>query len=699
MSYQLLDQLTGPLSDILPTTPFLTKTVKYGISADVNIELEANHKHLFDRKGALFTNVLSSFGVLKGELVDDPPNLDGYNSRLLNDYGFIDAKAVSEALKAKGIYRPVDTAFLAPMIANYKNENHTSVLVNLLRFSIILKAKNEKKNFLTKNDELFYDDGHLAVSYRDYLKSEFTEDFDFRFTGEMAVVRFNEDTNFNCDTYCPYVENLSAREFSILCTILRKCECNYPLRIAFSHPQLVREVMLPPGSRLPMYAPNIDNFTAYELDQILMKYVFANRLQANFDLAYLIVVTALFAPLPRAIEANGWLSPVNKISLPKVGSIRGTLSDITEGAPYLTNPQKCLTWENYCKSPNRLYIHGISACESFYAGLFELLTASREGIENTLNTIGITSHTLATPYKVFCEATGFRFGKEFDLIWQTTAGIDCYSHLLTPNPESLDIIATVIDDKLEGYDVYTTKLGGETQVHVITKEVKPAIFPVLSMGVNDDRFYNNALEYTAKLYYDESTDSLGTTESDDINKAMSIFRIGGYDVTMIDLTTNLQFRNWASNANGQVMPIVLPGVKNFGGYRIPVKNINARRRNWMYMPNIIDSITMTAKIRIKGYVIMTNGELISNYMQRYKPITTPPKIIDTEAMILVDMKTSHSAVEYRYKGFQLTAAQKSTSHVRSQLVSSDMIGSRYIGKSTQEDGVDQALETEGSQEM
>lgn len=687
MSFQLLDQLTGPLSNILPNAKFLAKTVKYGIKADVDIGVTSEFTNAYKRRGALFTNVLSPFGFLKASMIRDPPIYDGINARFFNDYGEIDERAIFETLRLKGIYRTNVIAELAPSIAAANSENHVSILVNMLRLIIIKRSDPADYKFC--NDDLFYDDGHLAISYRNFLKREFNEDFKLTFANEIQIDRFSESTVVTDDIFCPNVENLTNREFAIFMNMINAIKCDYPLRIAFSTPRLVNKVTLQPGSKQPTMYDTVSDFTAGELEQVMRKYIFANRIEASFDLAYLIVAVAMFAPLPRAIEANGWLSPVNSVILPKVGSVRGILPDFMSGQPLSKNPQKMLTWMNFKKSSDRISIHAIAACEAFYTGFFELLTASPIGIEDTLSHVGVTSMTTATPYKMFCESVAYRFGKEFDLIWQSNSGVDCFSHLLATEPAAHSILAKVIDFNLDGYEVYTTSLDGSDVVHVVSKELKPALFPVLSMGINDDRYFVNSLEYTTTLYADHATSVLATTDSDQMNKAMSIFRIGGYDAVMIDRLTGLSFRNWAANSNGQVMPMLPPGMKGKSTYIIPFKTLNKRRKCWMDIGEITDKITLTAKIDLKGYVIMLNGKVVSTYLPAYRPINVYPKTMNKEETTLVEMKTSSTTIKYRYAGFTLAASQAEAPPARTQLLSTDTPGSQPIEMLTSEDGAEE----------
>nr|WAK77567.1 MAG: capsid protein [Totiviridae sp.] len=664
MSYNLLDQLTGPLAKVVANYQGLTRNVKYGIKADVDINANGEFSHHYKRSGALFTNMLSPFGILKAQLIDDIPNFSGINVRFINDNGQIDERCIYDTLKQHSYYRPATVVAIAPLIASVANENHVSVLVNLLRVSRILKSN--PADFVVKPDDLFYDDGHINISYRNYLKRDFNGWRGLTYNHSFFVNRFDENASIPTNVFCPHLENLTSREFNIFCTLISEINCDYPLRIAFSSPSLVDSLYVPFNSKHNVNYELVYDMTAMEVDVVLRKYVFANRVASDFDLAYLIVTNAMYAPLPRAAEAHGWISPINNIYLPKATSIRGFIPQLTTGSPYEPHPDRLLTWSNYANQPNRMMIHALATVEAFYTGLFEILTANPDGLEDSLSRMGITSYTTATPYKMYCEAVSYRFGKEFDLLWDTQAGVDCFSHLLATTPIQYDIIAQQVDNKIEGYEMYELKTGTEKTVHLVCRELKPAIFPVLSMGINDDRYFNNSLEYETTLYHNYATHDLTTVSSDDANKAMSIFRVGGYNATLIDTMSGRAMRNWAANSNGQVVPVLPPGIVGATTYKFPIRLLTKRSHCWMEIPNVIDKLHMTAKINIRGWVIMLNGKSVGGFMPTYKPITVYPKALGAEQMTVLPMKTDPTVLKYRYRGFTLAVSQENAPVVHLQ---------------------------------
>lgn len=604
---------------------------------------------------------------------------------MMNDNGCIDERCIADSLKLSGVVRPQSINDLAPLLASMSGENHVSVLVNLLRMSIIKSSK--PSDFVVKPTDLFYDDGHINISYENFLKRDFGgwQDPDYSYMS-FNITRYDDTTILAPGFYCPNLENLTSREFNIFCTLIGEINFNYPLRIAFSSPALTQNLVLPPRSKHSGFYEVVNDFTVTELNVILRKYVFANRVHSDFDLAYLIVVQSLFAPLPRAAEANGWLSPVGNITLPYVESVRGFLPQMTQGSPYEPHPDRLLTWAGYTHTPKRLYTHAISACEAFYTGLFEILTANPAGVEDSLALLGMDSFTNARPYKMFCNAASYRFGKEFDLLWDTNAGVDCYSHLLATSPLQIDVKVTQVDNSLYGYQVYETFASGERTTHLVCRELKPALFPILSMGINDDRYFNNSLEYSTKLYYNEVTEELTTTSSDHANKAMSLFRLGGFDATLIDGTTGRAMRNWAANSNGQVVPVLPPGIVGASTYKFPTRFLNKRKNSWMDLPNVVGELTMTAKIKIKGYVILQNGKFISNFLPAYRAITVYPKALSSESMTTIPMKTDPTALKYRYKGFTLAASQQNAPVVHLQSSPMDTIDSQPVELYHETDG-------------
>lgn len=653
MSAQLFDQLSGPLSKILPGLDWIKRSVKYGIKCDVGIERNGDYNVSTMRRGALFTNVLSPFGKFECVMTDDYYYADGINAKVLNDYGRIDTGMLLDELKVSLGYRVNVAHELAMQAGDNSTENCVGVLINLLRWYFI--KLGDKKDFMVAKEDEFYNDGHVRVSYGAYLDEDFANEFEPRFYNDVNVEYFGENSVIEDDFFMPNLQGMNSKEIGILIKYIGTIENEYPLRLAFGSPRLTSSIHIKPSTRYDDVGYDF-NETASDLLNTMSKFVFANRLQSQFDLAYSAVIMAMYAPLPRAAEANGWISPVNEFNMPRAGTVRGLTNKLVREQSFCARPEALLTWSNFKYNPKRSFVHAVAVCETLYTGVFELITTAGSGdITGMLEAIGINSFEAMTPIKLFTESAAFRLGKQFTMCWDSNVGPVLTRSILCDEPVQRDIVVEKVGD-VSGYNLYRQTGDPESKLRLRSAVVAPALFPVLSMGINDDRYYLNKLNYSANMSYDPVTESLFTNSSSVANRMMNIMRITGNDVTVQDMITQIKHKNWAANSNGQVMPMFKPN-EQFGAYRIKMTDIVARKKNWLKIDNVVGNLEISVAIRPKTYVIMLNGKFAEQAMSQYKPVKSIPKPLAAIEFTDVVLQTSSQNLPYNYKDFLLLAPQ------------------------------------------
>nr|WAK77496.1 MAG: capsid protein [Totiviridae sp.] len=646
MASQFFDQLAGPLKDVLPTESWYDKTIKYGISCDTKIKREDTVYFENRRPKASFTNLLTTFGTFEVRMQDDINISDGINVKVLNDYGQIDPTLLNEQLRLAG-NKPENVNRMVYDVVNNINENMVSVLVNLIRFWIYKSTKTEKMVF--KEDDIFYDDGHVAMSYKDYLLKGFNNNCVVQYGRMPGVIPFSEHSVLNSGSFVPNLTGFTDRDIQVLRIHLGDIKCSHPSRLLFDTPQLVDNIMLPnynweqPGS---LVEPSAD-----EIWQVMSKLVYANRCQSQFDLAYSIIVMAMYAPLPRAVEANAWVSPSNVMILPKVGSVRGITPALTSGAAYSSRPEAEITWPNFVKNRYRIFVHAIGACEALYGGIFEIMTAGGGMLTEFLGSFGVTSASMATPWRMMMECAAYRFGKPFETTWDTPCGPNLTGGLLVDRPEARDIQVIPKDD-LQGYDAYTVKVKGEEVTRIRSKFMRPALFPVLSYGINDDRYYLNKKSYTAEMEFRPDIMSLVSSDADQVNKMMCIMRIAGLDCVVVDKFTGVRYQNWAANSNGQVMPIFNPNEKT-SAYVMPVNTITERRINWLPVMSVLTKMKLSVEIKVQDYIVFAGGRNVGTYNMVYRPVTHIPRPMVRQDVTDFIIKTGAQSSGYHYQDFLL----------------------------------------------
>ncbi|QJW70336.1 coat protein [Erysiphe necator associated totivirus 6] len=649
MSAQIFDQLTGPLKDVSTIKPNFSKMNKYGIVADVSFNVGTDFVRDHERRGALFSNVMSPFGRLDIKVVNDTANFDGFNAKTINEYGSIDENMLNEMMKMSGRYRPGVTMGMASDIASEMMENHVGVVFNLLRMKIMKEV--DMKQLVFKQDDVFYNDGHVSQSYKQYLCDDFSENFKVEFNENLPVMQAMETSIMNASDYCISTTGMNQKDLSILAMALAGWKCDYPIRLFSGSPQICGRFVLPQHSKLRADYDIVD-FSARDVDSVIKKLVMANRIGPHFDIAYALVVMSMFTPVPRSIESNAWVSPSHIFNIPKASSIRGMIPELTSGVAFYPRPSSLATWEMYKTDPYRMYVHGLAVCEATYAGLFEVITASRGNMENGWYNLGLQGVNDMQPYRTILECCSLRFGKQFDIKWDTVAGPDIMSELATSEViKQRDIEIEVVGDH-SGYETYTRVTGNRTVTKIRSRIAKPVVFPVLSMGINDDRYYMNSLQYEAKMDYDARSKSYTTNDNRVANKMLLALRVGGYDATMYDAMTGKKYKNWAANANGHVMPDI-PGTGAANLFVMPMHTLIKRAKNWIEIIQSGRQLDIKVKVNPKTYALFNNGKLTYSNVKVYNPNILMPGTIKDVPISTAVVRTSAKLSQYYYQDFLL----------------------------------------------
>lgn len=669
MSFNVFENSTGPFNGVTPHHLLFCKNLKYGIRSDVDITVKSQYEVKGLRKGAMFTNTISPFGVLKATLTRDIDSFDGYNAEIIGGDGRPTASGLYDALKRTGRLKPYEVDEMADQFSQFAGDNHVSVLYNMLRLWCIRTAETNpaagvgstssfrdeaatEGDFLShptrrvindiftfRNDDLFYDDGYVNISYKDYLGRRFDEAYALEAGDELNVIVSNV-AEANLFGFAPVMRNMVRADIQVLAGALSRWGCDYPVRLCHSSPSLSSTVTVPLSmSNLVGKYKYDTNVTPKQILSTLNKYVSINRIEAQFDMAYTMLVQAMYAPLPMSVEANGWVSPVNAVIMPEVSSYRGLLPSITRGARYEPYPEARLTWANFSVSPNVVAVHAMCACESFFTGIFEILTASTEGNYEKLEALGVASCEDATPYRMYLEAATYRYGKAHETLWHTVAGVDMISHLFrTTKPAQLPINVTGLGSVNCEHDVYEIVEGNTTRYRVRALDMRPALYPVLSMGINTDRYYNNAFNYDVEMRYDPAHRVYVMDGAQETNKVLTALKIMGYNATVTAAWSNRKYRNWTSNAASHMLPMVPPDMFSKTQYAMCEDEITRRKACWAELPLTGEHVQIKLALKVNGKAILASGKhylSIVNQRRVTRLATTPGQFDPLTAVIRV----------------------------------------------------------------
>lgn len=231
---------------------------------------------------------------------------------------------------------------------------------------------------------------------------------------------------------------------------------------------------------------------------------------------------------------------------------------------------------------------------------------------------------------------------------------------------------------------------------LIARELKPVLFPVLSYGVNDDRYYLNSLHYSADVFMTPAGQGL-VKGSDQASKFMSIMRLGGYDATVSDGFTC--HKNWAANSNGHCMAIPPTEVNINRDYQFETSQIIKRRMSWIddaWMTR--GRVKLTVDIRPYGYVLFYNGSQAIMDVKNYIPIGPDDRLLKESEVLGLTVTTNDGKMPYRYSDFLFRQTLVEPETAESLLALSDIKQSLPIELSLEQDSstqvgtLDQQLE-------
>jgi hypothetical protein len=85
-------------------------------------------------------------------------------------------------------------------------------------------------------------------------------------------------------------------------------------------------------------------------------------------------------------------------------------------------------------------------------------------------------------------------------------------------------------------------------------------------------------------------------------------RVAGYDVMVTEAATGVKRLNWASNANGHVMPAFFSMRGIMSTYTVDVNDIVQRDNFWVELPIFSSTTTFSIKLESAGFKIISDGK-------------------------------------------------------------------------------------------
>lgn len=687
MSCDLLDKLAGPLGDVQPTDVGVPKSFKYGIKARVDFTIRADHEDKFTRPTAVFTNVMTPYGRLNIQPIEDMEVTDGYNSRVIDDSGMVNEQMVYDNMRSSGMVKNQFAYEVAMNCVTHANENCVGVIFNLIRLYLI--KSSDLKKLKVEQGDVFYNDGHVAQSYRDYLGYSF-DGPPTLVPNEGIVEQHNELHPIQGGDFYPEIQSMSDEQVRVLMLATFGWESSAPVRIMSSCKPLTRRFLVRDGLKFHLTTPNLEDFNATEVLVTIKKFVTDNRLETQFDLAYFLVCQALYSPMPRAVEANAWVRPNLDFYIPKAATARGAYRGFLTGQPLCSRPATMNTWPTFLSNTARVHVHAVALTEALYAGLFEVLTRRTGHYLDSIAEFGLDGAAAHSRTKLVLECASYRFGAKFTFPWYTSCGGDFLRPITRVVSEREAKIEVSPVGQTYGYEIASEVTPEGNRYFVRSLEAKPILFPVLSYGINDDRYYLNSLSYSATGVVNELGTGMLINGCHQASRMLAALRLGGYDSNVLESCSGKSYKNWAANANGHFMSIPPTVFGEHSSYVLRLDQTTRRKMCWINWPHVTArKVEVSVDIKQTGFVMFRDGEQRLVNVKLYKPVSYDMRRYRDESFIAVQMTTHDGRTPYRYSDFlfrQINTSEESTEAV---LVSSAIQGSQFIETSPEQDSVRQ----------
>nr|UHS72408.1 MAG: putative coat protein [Totiviridae sp.] len=613
MSFLSLEQTLGKFKNLEGEDSALPKTVKYGLSFKIKFEAESVGKTYGKRNAALFSNLATMVGKVNCEIIPDVPLFDGVNNQIIDpDTGFPVENLITKVLNTSWDKETKTNINRVKMFMNSPYDNAVSALYNMLRLMYIKKYEEIHGNTPITQQDIVYDDGHVRMNMQQVFNMHDDWSFDDTMWPVMVNIRtIATDHNNIMDgqaegpvdmAHSHFIINtsgLTTKDIIVIRTALSEFDFDdAPLRLFHNSPRLNDNLWIQmTGSRNVSRNTSltIGDLSYSDIGMAIRRLVTTHRLQADFDIAYAMVAQVLYGHVPRSAESMIWWSKSNTMKLPYSGLIRGGITAMLGGAPYVTDVTRWQTFKSWLSQPHRIIFHSIGMSEAVTVSTFDYVTRRRWTPEdrNDFDEIDgldkIIGNTLASECGLLKDLLfiNMRTQQAVNAPYETRIGLHRYDWLYDIiDPKFMAV--TVLDrDAITAYDLRIRRRAGErSEIYIPLTRVTPCVYPVLTMGINKSDFYLNFEELDFEIEYNKKSKTLFTYEATQAYRLMSFLRIAGWDCQVRRHNAADVHSNWSANHNGHFIPTFLPDHQGFEMYHFDTNHFIKRHNSWIDMPTI-----------------------------------------------------------------------------------------------------------------
>nr|WEL36414.1 capsid protein [Bursera graveolens associated totivirus 1] len=463
---------------------------------------------------------MTTLGKMDANINTTLTSLDGLTRQYLTPEGTINTNMVGEELRQTSGMIPTNLQGHIQTMSHWNwADNHTTLLLNMLRFTFIRRMTSSVSNINTNLGT--YNDGHVSINMDQFWGTEYPATFDFgrEWPGGNAdanypdYVRLNESAP-TYDYSAVDLRGLSAVQARYVLLMLGSWRRRSRLRADFATARLIDNVYY----RSDMAIPSLDDWIVEENPRgpvaaapevigwqqswsALKTYVTQNRLYDHFSTALYLFCASFYQYEPVTAESVYWLALDWNLSLPKFSSIRGRYSFLNEGEAALVSHRALSEWGYISGSLEKINLMALTFSQAYLCGL--AVRPIRRGLEDKPMDMFHSEVEFYNTASMISAAAAELIRGEVPLSGMTGVYIYCYEKFDEfDETRRIRIMETELGDEMDGYHIETRETDTGNVLEVVTPYLTFPGFPTLLVPLDPFPF-NSPLSLSGRVTSDD----------------------------------------------------------------------------------------------------------------------------------------------------------------------------------------------------
>nr|ATO91014.1 putative capsid protein [Puccinia striiformis totivirus 5] len=536
-------------------------------------------------------------GKTVGRLTGGPSDLDGINKLFLTPEATVNMDAIASHLKSHGgLQNNVLSAHIATMERWNWHDNQVSLLVNMLRYSLLKRLEEANVGEGLNGVLPAYDDGHVRVDRNQFFGATYPREVT---TLGWPCGRNDEDipSFFHGNDYVPQsgghyldLSALSEKESRFVLLMLGRWKRTTRYMLDFNLPKLTDAVAYRRHAQVggliefigdgPDVDPMPPTLTATESWRTLLAYVAHNGLYGAMSTAMHVIANMMCQFVPATAEGHVWLDEELTAVLPRFEAVRGRYVFFNEGEKAYVSHRALSEWKMLNAKQERLFLIGNIMCQAYQTGL--ALRALRYNVEEQPTDLFATESLFLNPQYYLSAAAAEALKHPVPLAGMSGVGFSHTNRLdqvtrnrrvyvTAANEEARAEYNLHFDNVLEYIEVSKTPFAGVPTLLLPLNPLKDITPFTLRGSIDASKLERNRLGWKATPY--------------ELWHWAWASRLCGYD---IKIKTPMALENctrpYAPNESSWTWPLMVK--EDYLGERITIVGMEPRQHRFITLPPI-----------------------------------------------------------------------------------------------------------------